>query len=56
MKREVLKTVGIIAASSVTGVAVVCAAAVAVLTFGPESLLHLGDCVYDADGQYRGMP
>lgn len=55
MVKRFARPLGIIAASGVAGVVLAAVGAAVVLTFGPESLLHLGDAVYDSDGLYLGV-
>lgn len=55
MVKRFARPLGIVAAGGVAGVALAAAAAVAVLTFGPESLLDFGEAAYDSDGRYLGV-
>jgi hypothetical protein len=45
----------VITCSAFAGVILAAVGAAVVLTFGPESLLHLGDAVYDDAGLYLGV-
>ena len=42
-------------AEPATGAALAVAALWVVLMYGPETLLHCEDAVYDADGTYHGL-
>ena len=50
-----MRTVLAAGACAATGAAIAVAALWVVLMYGPETLLHCEDAVYDADGTYHGL-
>lgn len=49
------RTLTTIAAGAVTGCALGVLGIWAAAMFGPETLYHIGEAVYDADGTYHGL-